>query len=389
MKSSSIQLILLFISSALVQCQTFQAPKHSERIDLNKVVMTSKQPEKKIVHVGKNQWGQNYIELDLRYAGSGINIIESIKSGEIWDHAIVVVDNEGNEIGREPINFQAFTLKTIETVTVEKDEQFVLSEDGSLFGKESEAKTSKSSHIDPNFQHKVYSDQDFIPQIIKIQKAPPIGSYISVFIELTYIAPFVDAKCANKPDGSPDESCPKLKNHIFQKVHTRNQLELERLQNAIRTKVFNPKEKATKADNTNPNNKTSATDQDDSTVSKETDLKFRSLLSDKKYSSTMYSYNTDKEYCNSVPACKAEMKKAIDALNSKESYIQTVTPEGNQLYYREWNLVSSPKYFRVESILGEKSEQKEKTKDEEEVIDLNEKKESDPLPRIQMPKPVD
>ncbi|MCC5813238.1 MAG: hypothetical protein JJT78_00650 [Leptospira sp.] len=341
---------------------------------MSAIKMEGNQSDEKIVNILKNKRGEDYIELNLVYQGSGINIIESIKSGEIWDHAIVVLDNEGKEIGREPINFQAFTLTTVETIRTEKDEQFVLSEDGSLFGKESLAKTSKSSKVDPNFQHKSYTDKDKIPQIIKLSALPAVGTSISVFVELTYVSPFIDELC----DVNSGKECPYIKSQIFKKVKRRNQLELSRLQSAIQSKVFDPnREKAS-------NPKSEKADSQN-----ESELKFKSLLSDKKFNSKSYSYNdaSNDEYCNSVEACREEMKKEISKFNtqSESSFSQSVTKDGNRIYYREWNLVSGPRYFRVETINGVK---KEAPKVEEDIIDLNESK-KEQHPKIKMPQSKD
>lgn len=392
-------LISLFLSSS--HCKTMQVPVHSERIDLNAIKMEGSESGDRIVEILQNKKGENYIALNLVYKDSGINIIEGIKSGEIMDHSIVVCDNEGNEIGREPINFQAFTLTTIETIRTEKDEQFVLSEDGSLFGKESLAKTSKSSQMDPNFQHKSYNLEDRVPQIIPLIALPKVGTFISIYIELTYFAHFIDELC----DETSERDCPELKKKIFNKVKKRNDLELSRLQTAIQNKVFNPKEEESEA----PSRKSIPVDQDNNS---ESDLKFKSLLSNEKYkadykpANRAYVYNNAKseDYCNSVEECRVAMKTAIQDINSRNQsfsygemakpdenrkihsfFDQSVTYDGNRVFFREWNLVSSPRFFRVDSIGGVKKEAPR----EEGIIDLNRNKPVETAPKIRMPTPKD
>lgn len=381
----AMQVIISFLgifSLFLLSCKTIPVPEHSPQINLSNIEMVPIEGSKvRMIPVKRNKQGEYYLEMFLKYENSGLNIIEGIKSGEIWNHWIVVFDSEGNEIGREPINFQAFQIKTIETTTVEKDQEFVVSKDGSIFGKETKEKTNVISKLDPNIRHKIYTDKDLVPQIIKLKKIPPQGSFVSIIVELTYVAPFLDELC----DEDSDTKCPEIRTRVFQKIQNRNQLELKRLEDAIREKITSgsPKELESIRDK---------------------ELKFQSITSANDPSRKPGNYGSDISYCDSIEECRAGMIDEIQKINSKnrsfpylkmaepdkEGYMkfkswigylrpffdQSVTYDGSRVYYREWNLVSIPRFFQIRTIEGSPL----KTVEEDEVIEIQPKQKNNQYP---------
>jgi hypothetical protein len=70
---------------------------------------------------------------------------------------------------------------------------------------------------------------------------------------------------------------------------------------------------------------------------------------------------------------------------------QSITYDGNRLYYREWNLVSSPQFFRIIAEEGPK-ENKSLEPDLIEAPPVNRKSDLDPGGRLPIPRiiqPID
>lgn len=283
---------------------------HPRIIDLNLIQLTAP-VDKSIRTIGpeeipiyENDKGEGYLFLNFKFAGSGLNVIEMIKKGEIVDHNIIIRDSHGEIIGKEPINFTAFT-KT-ETITIQQG--LVVTEDSV---RNPLPEVQKKMVKDASFAPVIYSDKDEVPQTISFLKGkrePVDGDWISINLELKYLNPFFHEYCYEE-----NNNCTSTRENLFNDLSKATQKKLQ--------------EKINYSPNESRQSKPVPNDLPISSVQENVNVLNKGLnLPDGR-------------------SIGSQREKVIDP-TSTGSYA-----DGFGLYYREWNLVSVPKYFRIRGKL--------------------------------------
>ncbi|WP_322113435.1 hypothetical protein [Leptospira soteropolitanensis] len=295
--------LLLFV----IGCQTPQQtvtptfPKHTEQINLNRIKMITKsEPLYSDTKEGKKplalepgvsiEYSENkipFIQLDLFFEDAGISIIEEIIAGTILDHHIIVLNQKGEIIAKQPVNFQAYEI--LETKTEVMRNKVIVGESKKPVKVNS---TTPETKISREAIERQYTDRDTVPQVLEIKegKIPALGEYINIYLELTYVNPQLEPNCESYAG-----NCNGAKQKFFEDITGRNRRELDILRNRY--------------------------------VEGEV-AQFPSL--------------TEKEQLD----FKANIKSKIDNLNGVFGPKHGFT----KFMFREWNLVSSPQYFRINSI---------------------------------------
>lgn len=230
-------LVFLFLLGFTFFCQSPQVvppnfPTRSETVNLNAVKMVTR--AESLTNEGKKPLTSEpgipveffegklpYISLDLYFADSGIHIIEEILSGTILRHQIVVLNQKGETIAKQPVNFQAYEV--LETKTEVQRNKVIVGESNRPVKVNS---ISPETSVRREALEKQYSDQDTIPQVLEIldNKVPNPGEYISIFLELVYIVPELLPNCEPKT-----EECESIKRSFFEEAARRNREEMSRL----------------------------------------------------------------------------------------------------------------------------------------------------------------
>jgi hypothetical protein len=93
-------------------------------------------------------------EVLVAYRREGMNLIEDIQLGKVLDHKIIVKNSKGEDLAREPLEFD--NIKAIE----------------------------------------------FFSQTLELdsRKIPAVGEYVTIHLEITYVAPYVDIACETSND---------------------------------------------------------------------------------------------------------------------------------------------------------------------------------------------
>jgi hypothetical protein len=191
--------------------------KQVEDIDLSKIIMlaqrsapsqnpgVSSESRDLKLHITKD--GRYYVILYLSFKGAGINVIESIKKGQILFNRIYIKDESGKELAKDAINFQAF-LKEETTIT---EDVFIESLEGN---KASILQTGKPS-VKVDWKEKVYTENDTIPHVLFIPRnlLSSNDTQVTIYLELTYIEPFIHELCEEE-----QANCPKIESMIFNDV---------------------------------------------------------------------------------------------------------------------------------------------------------------------------
>ncbi|TGL85545.1 hypothetical protein EHQ68_17220 [Leptospira congkakensis] len=303
-------------------CQTPQQvfipsfPTHTEQINLNRIRMITKS---EAVHSeskeGKKpltqepgvsiEYSENkipFIQLDLFFEDAGISIIEEIISGTILEHHIIVINQKGEIIAKQPVNFQAYEI--LETKTEVMRNKVIVGESKKPVKVNS---TTPETKISREAIERQYTDRDSVPQVLEIQdgKVPNPGEYISIYLELKYVNPHLVPNCESYAG-----NCNAPNQYFFEDVSGRNRRELDILRNRYvdgEVAQF-------------PN------------LTKEEQADF-----------------------------KTNIKNKIDSTNGVYGPKHAFT----KYYFREWNLVSSPRYFRILSVIknGKQTIQEDRSDD--------------------------
>lgn len=300
-------LFLVFLLLFILGCQTPQQvmiptfPSQSEQINLNRIRMITKQEanptqdtntkkplnQEPGVSVEFSETKIPFIQLDLFFEDAGISIIEEIIAGTIIDHHIVALNQKGEIIAKQPVNFQAYEI--LETKTEVMRNKVIVGESKKPVKVNS---TTPETRVSREAIERQYSDRDSVPQVLEIfeGKVPNPGEYISIYLELTYVHPHLEPNCE-----SYGGNCNAAKQKFFEDVTIRNRRELDILRNRYVNGEIAPFP----------------------TLTKEEQIEF-----------------------------KTNIKSKIETTNG------TFGPKHGftKFFFREWNLVSSPRYFRILSV---------------------------------------
>nr|WP_244247358.1 hypothetical protein [Leptospira montravelensis] len=276
-------------------------PNHSEQINLNRIKMITKaESNHSDSKEGKKplasepgvsiEYSENkipFIQLDLFFEDAGISIIEEIIAGTILEHHIIALNQKGEIIAKQPVNFQAYEI--LETKTEVMRNKVIVGESKKPVKVNS---TTPETKISREAIERQYTDRDKVPQVLEIKegKVPALGEYINIYLELTYVNPQLEPNCE-----SYSGNCNGAKQKFFEDITGRNRRELDILRNRYVEGEVAPF----------PN----------LTESEQVDF-------------------------------KANIKSKIENLNGVFGPKHGFT----KFMFREWNLVSSPQYFRIQSI---------------------------------------
>jgi hypothetical protein len=326
------QLHLTFALLGLVSlwnCQTPPKPtasyipseNPSEVIDLNQVKMVPMlDPDGKIIKITTNEDGKPVALLSLEYSNSGLDVIDAIQRGEILEHAIIIRDETGDEIGKAPINILQYE---VDEIASNRGEHKIL-----FTNSGSEINIKKSNELPPVERRgrvRIFKNNEIIPQYIELKKQPKEGAHISAYIELIYVKPYMDAVCKKSEDSDSRESvgvdandvaCPGRNFHDEVKSDTESVIQEK--QSILSTAV------------SQMTNSTS--------IPKE--YREQLVLSPKKEIN---------EYRNSIKSNvnKSNPEKFSGEKEDLFSNHAVGHPHGSRYYYREWRLVSSPRFFQI------------------------------------------
>ncbi len=320
------------------------------------------------VNVEYSENNKPFIRLELFFKDSGLNIIEEIKKGTIVEHRIVVKNHKGETISAQPVNFQAYevTETKIEkirnkVVIGETQEKFKLSD----LGKES--KSFKES------EPRRYSDDSPVPQALELdpKKVPIAGEYVNIYLEITYVNPFLEGIC-----DVDNKDCEQDKTIIFRNIAERNRIELESLRGSYEEGNF----------------------QKFKTMTPEEIALEKKIIKDKIYAlnnslntslpkeSSHAKYNRSFPYMSFAPVTLKETTVTFNGSPEREvtgtissAYVdQTHNYDGNKYFYREWNLVSTPRFFKIQSVVKNgKSVAEESAKEEKKQLQTLPKEDSE------------
>lgn len=320
MKRTLFGLVLVFFVG---RCQTPKQvmvpnfPTQSEQINLNRIKMITKQEANPSLDAKESkkpltqepgvsvEFSENkipFIQLDLFFEDAGISIIEEIIAGTIIEHHIVALNQKGEIIAKQPVNFQAYEI--LETKTEVMRNKVIVGESKKPVKVNS---TTPETRVTREAIERQYTDRDTVPQVLEIfdGKVPSPGEYISIYLELTYVNPYLEPNCE-----SYGGNCFGAKQKFFEDVTNRNRRELDILRNRyVNGEIAQF-----------PN------------LTKEEQIDF-----------------------------KSNIKSKIDSTNGSFGPRHSYT----KFFFREWNLVSSPRYFRILSV-GKQNRQTslEETKEE-------------------------
>ena len=322
MKNSLLLLILLapFFSSCSTFSKFFASPPppappayvapriYPEKINLSEVKVESiNELPTEPLGVYKGSDGNNYLFLNLNYENSGLSVIEAIKAGEILDNNIIVRDNTGKIIGSDVVNFQAFS--TVEKKLYQNTQEIVRTKDGfETPVRPQSSKRELEPEVSTSYQSKIYTEKERVPQVIKLNELPQNNSYISINLELVYVEPFIQQIC--NQNSKTKEPCSFVDEVVRKDVREANKKKLD----AIIAEY-------------QKNNDKAAVDK----------------KSPKKFVLTASEIQTFKDKMRST------VIKTGTTIEGEKTKIASsvVDVEKAKLNYREWNLVSIPKYFQI------------------------------------------
>lgn len=287
-----------------VSCQATVQPlykSYNERINLNYIKMITKS-EAKPAEEGKKanltlepmliiEQSENkipYIQMDLLFEDSGLNIIEEIIEGTILEHHIIALNQKGEVIAKQPVNFQAYEIA--ETKTEVMRNKVILGESQKPIKVNS---LVPETTVTREAQERQYTDKESVPQVLILQegKIPNPGEHISIFLELTYINPHLEKSC----DPNSKE-CDRVRRSFFEDISKRNRTELDNL----------------KISYVNGNI-----------------ASFPSLTVDE----------------------LSKFRRSIQDRITRQNGSLADKNSNPKFFYREWNLVSTPRFFKIQSIV--------------------------------------
>ena len=305
----------------LLQCQTKgpdvikDYPNYSEEINLNNIGMRplgARSANQSIIEIRKNSEGNPVALLELDYKNSGLNVIQEIKKGKILEHNIVIMDSRGREIGRAPINFIAFEVEEISSSV--QSQKLLFTDSGS------EVEYDKSDRpeeqpLERRAHLKVYEDGASVPQYVELKQAPEDGTTVSIYLELVYIQPYYSELCK-----AEQADCPSVEKVAFKEVHKDNAETMSEIEEKVNETLQKSRE-----------------GKEAEVVALESDaLVFRLKKPVEDY--------------------KAGIKKQIKNLNKRpgdntenDPYVNYTAKGGDYLHYREWKLLTVPRYFTIKN----------------------------------------
>ena len=159
-----------------------------------------------------------------------------------------------------------------------------------------------------SYQSKIYTEKERVPQVIKLNELPQNNSYISINLELVYVEPFIQQIC--NQNSKTKEPCSFVDEVVRKDVREANKKKLD----AIIAEY-------------QKNNDKAAVDK----------------KSPKKFVLTASEIQTFKD------KMRSSVVKTGTTLEGEKTKIASsvVDVEKAKLNYREWNLVSIPKYFQI------------------------------------------
>ncbi|MEQ8352919.1 MAG: hypothetical protein RH862_15635 [Leptospiraceae bacterium] len=313
--------VLIAAGTPLLNCQTKgpevikDYPDYSSEINLNNIGMQplgAASKNSQIIEIRKNSEGNPVALLELDYKNSGLNVIQEIKNGKILEHNIVIMDSQGREIGRAPINFIAFE---VEEITSSVQSQKLLFTDSG-----SEVEYDKSDRPEPQplerrARLKVYEDGARVPQYVELSRSPESGTTVSIYLELVYIQPFYSELCQ-----SGQNDCPSVERVAFKAVKKDNEETMSEIEERV-----------------NKSLQRSGEGNEAEVVALESDaLVFRLKKPVEDY--------------------KEGIKREIKKLNKRpttnqdnDPYVNHTARSGDYLHYREWKLLTVPRYFQIKN----------------------------------------
>ncbi|MBU44023.1 MAG: hypothetical protein CMN76_12445 [Spirochaetaceae bacterium] len=290
-------------------------PDYSSEINLNNIGMQplgAANNNSQIIEIRKNSEGNPVALLELDYKNSGLNVIQEIKNGKILEHNIVIMDAQGREIGRAPINFIAFE---VEEITSSVQSQKLLFTDSG-----SEVEYDKSDRPEPQplerrARLKVYEDGARVPQYVELKRSPASGSTVSIYLELVYIQPFYSELCA-----SGDKDCPSVEKVAFKQIEKDNQETLTEIEDKV-NKTLQRSGEGNEAE----------------VVALESDaLVFRLK-------------KPVEEYKEGIQREIKKLNKRPTNNEDNDPYVNYTARGGDYLHYREWKLLTVPRYFQIKN----------------------------------------
>lgn len=286
----------------------YVAPKvYPEKINLSEVkVEAINEAPNEPIGVYKGSDGNNYLFLNLIYEKSGLSVIEAIKNGEILDNMIIVRDQTGKIIGSDVVNFQAFA--TIEEKVFKNTQEVVRTKDGfETPVRPQSAKRDMNPEVSTSYQSKIYNEKEKVPQVIKLNELPPNNSYITINLELVYVEPFIQQIC----DKNGKNPCTYVDDVVTKEVRDANKKKLDA--------IISEYQKTP------------------------TDKQPTEKRSPKKFILTPAEIQAFKD------KMKTNVVKTGTTLEGEKTKIATsvVDVDKAKLNYREWSLVSAPKYFQI------------------------------------------
>ncbi|MCB1161003.1 MAG: hypothetical protein KDK45_26110, partial [Leptospiraceae bacterium] len=181
-------LFLFFMSFFLLNnCKNFllknekfisDYPVYPDKLSL-KAIRISPQKDEKFIEVKEDKSGKPYFIVEIKDKESGFHLVEEIQKGRILEHSLIIRNSRGEILIKKPLLIH-----------------------------EVQKQNSSSSPLKLSFRDST------LPQLISLKKLPEHESFISAYIELTYLQPFMAEVCDKNRD--PNETpCPDIQTQIF------------------------------------------------------------------------------------------------------------------------------------------------------------------------------
>ncbi len=284
----------------------------TEVIDLNQIkIVPMPDPESGVLKITKNKEGKPIILLSLETSNSGLDLVGSILRGEVLEHAIVIRNEKGEEIGRAPVNVLQYEVEEIATNKGQK--KILLTESGT------EVEIKKSNELPPiqkKASIRTFTREELIPQYVEINKNLGEGSYVSVNLELTLAKPFAELDCYSSELDENESSCSRD------------------FHNSIKTEIKN------------------SISEKESILSRAiSEMKEDSLPKEYREQLILRLRKNTNEY-------RSDIRESVKNINQQKLESK---PALGTYYYREWRLSNTPKYFPISYVDPPKIERKKKT----------------------------
>lgn len=306
-------LFLFFMSFFLLNnCKNFllknekfisDYPVYPDKLSL-KAIRISPQKDEKFIEVKEDKSGKPYFIVEIKDKESGFHLVEEIQKGRILEHSLIIRNSRGEILIKKPLLIH-----------------------------EVQKQNSSSSPLKLSFRDST------LPQLISLKKLPEHESFISAYIELTYLQPFMAEVCDKNRD--PNETpCPDIQTQIFSGI----QKDIQEKEGSLQKKLNLFVDK-------NPW-LTKATEEEKLKFLEE-NIKLENEKKKEYYTSRM---RVDLERLNPAPPKEGESKPG-GQVNFPSGL------QGSRFYYREWKLTSEPNFIELKlakNILSRLEAQKPK-----------------------------